>query len=288
MQENAALLNDMAKRYPGATCPGCGTAVSERICPECGIDLSDPDIVSCKRCHELYFYSRREENCRKCGALDPKYENICSFRYDARRHGEAHGTHCIISTFANIVSFGYRGLSFSDPNKRIKFSCNFRSVVFEEILNTARDGGLIRELVAQTPEDRDDRDGVKRTLTVDFDGIMTEKLVAYASAETTDLLIRRLLSIAAKAESMQPESMETTLISEEERKKAAESPKPVYTAQPEQRRETVCPKCGRVSSKKFCGDCGTRLIAENETVCASCGMIVEKTKFCSECGAELK
>ena len=53
---------------------------------------------------------------------------------------------------------------------------------------------------------------------------------------------------------------------------------------------TKCPNCGVLHSgnKKFCGECGTKIIVE-ETVCTSCGAkLTQGQKFCCECGTKVE
>ena len=65
--------------------------------------------------------------------------------------------------------------------------------------------------------------------------------------------------------------------------KAAETPKAALPTAP-------CTKCGAdlPANAKFCNDCGQPALAENETICPSCGIKTIKGKFRLDCGASIK
>jgi len=52
---------------------------------------------------------------------------------------------------------------------------------------------------------------------------------------------------------------------------------------------STCSKCGASlsSSAKFCNECGTPVLADNEIICPSCNTKTVKGKFCSNCSASL-
>ena len=54
--------------------------------------------------------------------------------------------------------------------------------------------------------------------------------------------------------------------------------------------EVLCPNCGATISKgkKFCGNCGTKIVMDLKRTCPSCGAeIAEGKKFCGMCGTKL-
>lgn len=61
----------------------------------------------------------------------------------------------------------------------------------------------------------------------------------------------------------------------------------VDTTEVEHKEPKKCPKCGATlpDGAKFCLECGEKIESDNDLVkCPSCGNMVHKGKFCSECG----
>lgn len=51
----------------------------------------------------------------------------------------------------------------------------------------------------------------------------------------------------------------------------------------------TCKNCGAALAEnaKFCLECGTKVVADDQITCPHCGQIVQKGKFCPECGGAL-
>ncbi len=55
-------------------------------------------------------------------------------------------------------------------------------------------------------------------------------------------------------------------------------------------KDAICPNCGAAiaKGKKFCGNCGTKIVVKPKTTCPNCGAeIAEGKKFCGMCGAKV-